>query len=274
LGEVAKIFLMGGVYSIRTKLLLLLEGRTLFIYPLRDYARLVFSWIPEDSYLLLDLGSSAGYYTVHFAKKCKRTCGVDPNKDQVRLGKKIYPWLEFLVCAGENLPFKTEAFDTLTVCEVIEHVKSERALLKEAHRILKKGGTLILTTPHKGLFSFLDYDNIVYMLSKIMPSIRRLTFRGDKSGAKPGYTGPHKRYSVKELRNMVEEFFKIVEVFTSGLFLYPLAYLLAAIGMITLGKNYMKYLDPFIRAIMDREYFKNYGRFSYNLAIKATKKWA
>lgn len=48
----------------------------------------------------------------------------------------------------EILPFHNEAFDTIICSEVIEHLENPHQFLKQCHRVLKKGGKLILTTPN------------------------------------------------------------------------------------------------------------------------------
>jgi len=41
------------------------------------------------------------------------------------------------------------AFDTIVCIEVIEHLENPRAAFREFHRLLRKGGNLILTTPNQ-----------------------------------------------------------------------------------------------------------------------------
>lgn len=48
----------------------------------------------------------------------------------------------------DNLPYSDNSFDLVTCSEVIEHVENYRQVLREAKRVLKKGGLLILTTPN------------------------------------------------------------------------------------------------------------------------------
>ena len=45
------------------------------------------------------------------------------------------------------LPFDDGAFDLVLCAETIEHVRDVQLLLSEARRVLKRGGTLALTTP-------------------------------------------------------------------------------------------------------------------------------
>jgi len=47
-----------------------------------------------------------------------------------------------------NTPFENASFDAISLHHVIEHVHDPRAVLKEIFRILKPGGTMVLTTPN------------------------------------------------------------------------------------------------------------------------------
>lgn len=48
----------------------------------------------------------------------------------------------------QGLPFQDETFDLVTCTEVIEHLEHYRFTLREMFRVLKPGGTLVLTTPN------------------------------------------------------------------------------------------------------------------------------
>ena len=50
----------------------------------------------------------------------------------------------------DGIPFKGETFDTLYICDVIEHLHFHdvRTLLEEAHRLLAPKGQLIISTPN------------------------------------------------------------------------------------------------------------------------------
>lgn len=82
--------------------------------------------------------------------------GIDP---LIKSGKKgrIRLLSKFL---SDRIPLKNNFADHVTLTAVLEHLDDPTSLLKEAHRILKPGGTLLLTTPsplNKPLLEFLSF---------------------------------------------------------------------------------------------------------------------
>ena len=59
---------------------------------------------------------------------------------------------DFKIGDMQNIPFGNEKFDVITAIEVIEHVENPSKALKEVHRVLKKGGIFVMTTPNTNLF--------------------------------------------------------------------------------------------------------------------------
>lgn len=48
---------------------------------------------------------------------------------------------------GRRIPFPDGRFDVVLATEVLEHVPDTRAFLEEIHRVLKPGGSIVMTTP-------------------------------------------------------------------------------------------------------------------------------
>ena len=48
-----------------------------------------------------------------------------------------------------NLPEPGQIFDVIVSIEVVEHLENPRAVFREFYRLLKPGGTLVLTTPNQ-----------------------------------------------------------------------------------------------------------------------------
>jgi SAM-dependent methyltransferase len=63
---------------------------------------------------------------------------------------------------GSTMPFETSAFDSVLCNQVLEHVFSPREFLDELHRVMRPGGSLILTVPfvwdeHEAPWDFARY---------------------------------------------------------------------------------------------------------------------
>lgn len=56
--------------------------------------------------------------------------------------------LDILNLNKDNLPYLENSFDLITCTEVVEHLENYRHVLREMHRVLKNGGTLVVTTPN------------------------------------------------------------------------------------------------------------------------------
>lgn len=85
---------------------------------------------------ILDAGCGVKPYLPFFKEKADSYIGVD-----------ISPAPEVdLVCVAEQLPFNTESFDAVVCTQLLEHSDDPQKVLREIHRVLKRGGVLILST--------------------------------------------------------------------------------------------------------------------------------
>ena len=56
------------------------------------------------------------------------------------------PWID-ATCDAQLLPFANDSFDNIVAVDVLHHIERPIRFLKEAERVLKKGGRLILLEP-------------------------------------------------------------------------------------------------------------------------------
>ncbi|MEK6972538.1 MAG: class I SAM-dependent methyltransferase [archaeon] len=102
---------------------------------------------------ILDVGCYCG--TLH-----KRILGKFPQENVYGIDTEIKEQNEHYKRAfAENIPFSNNFFDSIVAGELIEHLKEPELFLKEANRLLKKGGTLIITTPNKGSLINIIFHN-------------------------------------------------------------------------------------------------------------------
>lgn len=82
------------------------------------------------------------------SKKLNVGCGTDTKKGWINLDSAALPGMD-VVHDIENLPlpFRDEEFDGILYQDVLEHVKYIPVLC-DLHRILKKGGKLIVRVLH------------------------------------------------------------------------------------------------------------------------------
>jgi len=99
---------------------------------------------------ILDIGFVGNYEqpVIHIKLRKKNPTsiivGIDINKDGVHKHKLH----NSVLGDAFNLPFKENSFDSVVIAEVLEHVDYPIGLLREANRVLKKGGKLFITTPN------------------------------------------------------------------------------------------------------------------------------
>lgn len=78
--------------------------------------------------------------------------GIDKNKSLTDSLKEKFPTVTFLNMSIP--PFKgleDNSFDTIVSLHVIEHIEDDKKFIDEIYRVLKPGGTAILSTPNKNL---------------------------------------------------------------------------------------------------------------------------
>ncbi len=104
---------------------------------IRRYARL-------EGARVLDIGCGVGAYVRKLREFSDHAYGVDIDPERVRRGGE-----GLAVAVSESLPFATAAFDVVLLNEVIEHVRNERETLREACRVARPGGHVVIYAPNR-----------------------------------------------------------------------------------------------------------------------------
>lgn len=104
------------------------------------------SLAPLASGRMVDVGCGDKPYQRLFAPYVTEHFGIDFEETQ---SGSVYAQTSKpdLLYTGERLPIEDQVFDTVLCTQVLEHVPDPRRLFTELNRVLRPGGTLILTAP-------------------------------------------------------------------------------------------------------------------------------
>jgi len=102
----------------------------------RTHVDRVVSWLSEDN--ILDVGAGDGVIT--YLLKAK---GVDDEPSAVELAKE--KGADVVLADAYSLPFPDSSFDSILMCDVLEHFEYPEKALREAYRVAKS--YLYVVTP-------------------------------------------------------------------------------------------------------------------------------
>jgi ubiquinone/menaquinone biosynthesis C-methylase UbiE len=153
---------------------------------------------PEPHHTMLEAGCGTGRMTRSFAERCDQLVSIDFSLESLKVnarklhhhGVKNVLLVQADLC---RLPFKTNAFDRVVSCQVLEHIptpRSREAAVGELARVLDSGGTLVLSAYQHSL------------LTKLF---------GQKEGEHEGGI-PFFRFERAELRALLERELKVEHI--------------------------------------------------------------
>ena len=130
---------------------------------------------------VLELGCGWGRGVEKLISAANHYTGLDKNTELIKALQAKYPEHTFKTANFPDLSdFEDNTFDYVVTFQVIEHIQDDKKFLAEAHRVLKPGGKIILTTVNKK-----------FSLSRNPWHVRE--------------------YHTLELKNLMESYFSIVD---------------------------------------------------------------
>lgn len=114
----------------------------------REY---IISKVPKNVNSILDVGCGKGWVAKEFLPKGIKVFSLDISITNPAIINKLHSSKNHFGITADsfNLPFNNESFDCVIASEIIEHVVDPTGFAKELFRVVKKGGSLIITTPYK-----------------------------------------------------------------------------------------------------------------------------
>ncbi|MCK5044201.1 class I SAM-dependent methyltransferase [Candidatus Parcubacteria bacterium] len=175
--------------------------------------------VPEER--VLDLGCGNGRLYKIFKDKKIDYVGVDNSGELIEIAKENYPHLHFQTADALNLPFPDNHFDKIYSIRALHNLPSQEfrtQFLAEANRVLKPGGTLILTVWN--VWECRDKQNLFRLIKSTFLKIigaSKLDFGdtfipwGDKASRYYHF------FTKNELKSLTEKAdFEVAKIWTTG----------------------------------------------------------
>ena len=119
------------------------------------FAKLAGIWSLPAQATILDVGSGVGAFVVACRRRGLIAFGIEPDRigkggglTAIQIAKRRLENQVFAVAVGERLPFRDKSFDLVALDQVMEHVADQKAVLREAARVLKPGGAIYMASPN------------------------------------------------------------------------------------------------------------------------------
>ncbi|GAB3560279.1 class I SAM-dependent methyltransferase [Spirosoma fluminis] len=117
------------------------------------HQRLLFPYVEAATLVngnVLEIGCGWGRGLELLTKAADQYTGIDKNQELIAALQAEYPKSTFIAA---NIPplagLADNTFDYIVTFQVIEHIENDDLFIQEAHRVLKPGGKLLLTTVNK-----------------------------------------------------------------------------------------------------------------------------
>jgi SAM-dependent methyltransferase len=106
---------------------------------------LIRRYVALEGAAILDIGCGIGTYVRKLGELSERVYGIDVEAARVRQGERG----ALAVAVSEQLPFAGGSLDVVLLNEVIEHVRDDAETLREACRVVRPGGHVVIYAPNR-----------------------------------------------------------------------------------------------------------------------------
>lgn len=218
--------------------------------------------LPEHSDRLLDIGSGPVNALYPYRDKASHITCIDWRP------KRFDGAPAHVECLGGDftrMELPEESYDAVVAADVFEHIllEEESRFADKCISVLKPGGHLILSVPHRGTFAWLDPYGVKPALHRLLWRLR--LYHKVHNGHCDVRKG-HKHYRVAELRTRFESL-ELLETVYTGYLYHPLL-----VWAHSLSKY--SFRMPFYR-FFERKYIsecgRDYGERSFAVVLKFRK---
>jgi SAM-dependent methyltransferase len=154
---------------------------------------------------VLEVACGAGQGLGYLARRAKRVVGGDYTDKLVQTARDYYKGrLEVNHMDAQHLPFEERSFDVVILYEAIYYLAEPERFLKEARRILRNEGTLIIATVNKDWSEFnpSPYSTRYFSVPELEKMLRESGFRAEFFGAFSALAKGLKERAIAAIRKM------------------------------------------------------------------------
>jgi SAM-dependent methyltransferase len=224
-------------------------------------------WLPDDSLRVLDIGCSFAYGSAAIqagGPEGRVVVGVERDPDHLRGAQERFPWITVLEGDATELPVPDGAADAVAMLDIVEHVDRPEAAIAEARRVVRDGGILVVSVPHRGLLHRLDALNVYEALRRRRPHWPPLEAATESGGHE------HRHFRVSELAALLRPHFVVDRVARTGLGLQELFHLGLLVLRVPLrAERVTRALLPLHLVIYLLDDLLPLGRLGYHLTVRA-----
>lgn len=224
-------------------------------------------WLADDALRVLDVGCSFAYGSAAIQSAGpdgRVVVGVERDPEHLAMADSRFPWMTVIEGDATALPVPDGVADAVTMLDIVEHVDRPERAIAEARRVLRPGGTLIVTVPHRGLLHRLDALNVYGALRRRRPEWPPLEPATESGGHE------HRHFRVEELEALLAPDFAVDRVARTGLGLQELVHLTLLMLRVPLRADRVaRVLAPLHLVVYLVDDLVPLGRFGYHLAVRA-----
>lgn len=121
--------------------------------PILDRLALYVELTPSSR--ILDVGSGVGGFVIACRNRGLRAVGIEPDRigqgselTSIQIARRRIAEPVFANGIGEVLPFADACFDLVIMNQVVEHVSDQAAVIREAGRVVRRGGVIYIACPN------------------------------------------------------------------------------------------------------------------------------
>jgi SAM-dependent methyltransferase len=224
-------------------------------------------WLPKSALRVLDIGCSFAYGSAAIqagGPEGRVVVGVERDPEHLAVARERFAWITVLAGDATALPVPDGAADAVTMLDIVEHIDRPEAAIAEARRVVRPGGVLVASVPHRGLLHRLDALNVYESLRRRRPSWPPLEAATESGGHE------HRHFTVRELEELLGPHFAVERVSRTGLGLQELVHLSLLLLRIPLkAERVTRWLLPVHLVVYLVDDLVPLGRAGYHLTVKA-----